>query len=196
MVGKFIWSLIQSFDKRSHLHNVIIIVLLLGLGLSQYRYLYNCFLGTQKINTEQLLKLENTDADQIEREFVTFTSTQIIDTGISKISVNKKTQVETINAKYVVAILDRGKAILIEMQSKDDLKSLTFTGKISEITTDIRGKVFDRIIEDQPELAGKISPLMLEKEDYTNSVSGLLSLMAIGLGFCTWNLYKAKASEY
>jgi hypothetical protein len=172
----------------------MIIVSLLGLGLSQYRYLYNCFLGPQKINTEQLSKLEN--ADQIEREFVTFTSTQIIDTGISEVSVDKKTQVETINAKYVVAILDRGKAILIEVQSKDDLKSLTFTGKISEITTDNHGKIFDRIIEDRPELAGKISPLMLEKEDYTNSVRGLLSLMAIGLGFCTWNLYKAKASDY
>jgi hypothetical protein len=196
MVGKFIWSLIQSFYKKSRLHNVIIIVLLLGLGLSQYRYLYNCFLGPQKINTEQLLKLENADADQIEREFVTFTSTQVIDTGISKVSVNKKTQVEKTNAKYVLAILDSGKAILVEVQSKDDLKNLTFTGKISEITTDIHGKVFDRIIENQPELAGKISRLMLEKEDYTNSVSGLLSLIAIGVGFCTWNLYKVKASGY
>jgi hypothetical protein len=194
MVEKFIWSLIKSFDKRSRTHNIMIIVSLLGLGLSQYRYLYNCFLGPQKINTEQLSKLEN--ADQIEREFVTFTSTQVIDTGISEVSVDKKTQVEAINAKYAVAILDRGKAILIEVQSKDDLKSLTFTGKISEITRDSHGKVFDRIIENRPELAGKISPLMLEKEDYTSSVRGLLSLMAIGLGFCTWNLYKAKASEY
>lgn len=191
MEGTIIWRQIQRFNQRLWLHNVVGIALLLGLGASQYRYLYNCFLGPQKINTEQLLKLE--DADRIDREFVTFTSTKVIDTGIEETSVNKKTQVETIDAKYAIAILDRGKAILIEVHPEDDLKSLTFTGKLSEITRGNHVEAFDRIIEDRPALVGKVSPLMLKKEDYTDSADGLLSLIAIGLGICTWNLYKAKA---
>jgi hypothetical protein len=191
MEGTIIDRQIQRFNKRLWLHNLVGIALLIGLGFSQYRYLYNCFLGPQKINTDQLLKLE--DADRIDREFVTFTSTKIIDTGINEISINKKTQVETIDAKYAIAILDRGKAILIEVQPEDDLKSLTFTGKLSEITRDSHVKAFDRIIENRPALIGKVSPLMLEKEDYANEADGLLSLLGIGLGICTWNLYKAKA---
>jgi hypothetical protein len=191
MEGTIIWRQIQRFNKRLWLHNVVGIALLLGLGASQYRYLYNCFLGPQKINTQQLLKLE--DTDRIDREFVTFTSTQVIDTGINQISINKKTQVKTIDVKYAIAMLDRGKAILIEVQPEDDLKNLIFTGKISEITTSSHVEIFDRIIEDRPALVGKLSPLMLEKEDYTNSVDSLLSLLAIGLSICTWNLYKVKA---
>lgn len=191
MEGTIIWRQIQRFNKRLWLHNVVGVALLLGLGASQYRYLYNCFLGPQKINTQQLLKLE--DADRIDREFVTFTSTQVIDTGINQISINKKTRIETVDAKYVIAMLDQGKAILIEVQPEDDLKNLTFTGKISEITTSNHVKAFDQIIEGRPTLVGKLSPLMLEKEDYTNSADSLLSLLAIGLSLCTWNLYKAKA---
>jgi hypothetical protein len=92
MEGTIFWQRIQKSNKKLWRHNLIGIALLLGLGCSQYRYLYNCFLGAHKINIEQLLKLE--DADRIDREFVTFTSSSIVDTGITKVMINKKTNVE------------------------------------------------------------------------------------------------------
>lgn len=190
MEGTIIWRQIQKFNQKLWWHNVVGIVLLLGLCCLQYRYLYNCYLGPQKINADQLVKLE--DADRIDRDFVTFTSAQVIDTGINQISINRKTQVETIYAKYAIAILDRGKAILIEVQPEDDLKNLTFSGKISEILNQDDVKVFDQVIRDQPELVGKVSPLMLEKVDYTDSADTFLLFLIGGLGICSWNLYKAK----
>jgi hypothetical protein len=102
MEGTIIWQRIQKSNKKLWQHNLIGIALLLGLGCSQYRYLNNCFLGAQKINVEQILKLK--DLDRIDRKFVTFTSSSIVDTGITKVMINKKTNVETVDSKYAVAI--------------------------------------------------------------------------------------------
>jgi hypothetical protein len=190
MEGTIIWRQIQKLNKKLWWHNLVGIALLLGLGCSQYRYLYNCFLGAQKINVEQLLKLEGTD--RIDRDFVTFTASQVIDTGVNRISINKKTQVETIYAKYAIAILDRDKAILIETKPEDNLKNLTFTGKLSEIISDSHLQVFNRVVNDRPNLKGKISLLMLETGDYKSSADSFLFFLVSGLGICSWNLYKAK----
>jgi Putative transmembrane protein precursor len=190
MEGTIVWRHIQKLNKKLWQHNLIGIVLLLVLGCSQYRYLYNCFLGAQKINTEQLVKLEG--ADRIDRDFVTLTSSQIIDTGINEISVNKKTQIETIQAKYAIAILDRDKAILIKTQPEDNLKNITFTGKLSEIISDSHLQIFNRVVNDRPNLKSKISLLMLETGDYTSSADSFLFFLVGGLGICSWNLYKAK----
>jgi DnaJ-class molecular chaperone len=190
MEGTIIWQRIQKFNKKLWRHNLIGIALLLGLGCSQHRYLYNCFLGAQKINAEQLFKLK--DVDRIDREFVTFTSSRMVDTGITKVTIDRKTNIETVDSKYAVAMLDRGRAILIEMQPQADLKSLTFTGKLSKIPFDTQEKVVIRLIKNRPTLKDKILPVMLESADYKSLVNDLLFILAGGLGLCSWNLYKAK----
>jgi hypothetical protein len=190
MEGTIIWRHIQKLNQKLWRYNLIGIALLLGSGCLQYRYLYNCFLGAQKIDAEQLVKLES--ADRIDLDFVTFTATQVIDSGINKISINKKTQVKTVYRKYAIAILDRDKAILIETQPEDDLKNLTFSGKLSEIIGGSDLDVFNRVANDRPNLKGKISVLMLEAGDYQSSADGFLFFLVSGLGICSWNLYKAK----
>ncbi len=190
MEGTIIWRHIQKFNQKLWRHNLIGIALLLGLGCLQYRYLYNCFLGAQKIDTEQLVKLES--ADRIDRNFVTFTADRVIDTGINKISINKKTQVETIYKKYAIAMLDRDKAILIETQPEDNLKNLTFSGKLSEIVDGSHLDVFNRVTNDRPNLKGKISLLILESGNYKSSLNELLIFIVGGLSLCSWNLYKAQ----
>ncbi len=190
MEGTIVWRHIQKLNKKLWLHNLIGIALLLGFGCSQYRYLYNCYLGAQKINAEQLLKLE--DAVRIDREFVTFTSSSIVDTGITKVILNKKTNVETVDSKYAVAILDGDRAILIEMQPQADLHKLNLTGKLSIIPVDVQEKVVDRLLKYRPTLKDKIAPVMLESVNYKSSLDGLLFILAGGLGLCSWNLYRAK----
>ncbi len=190
MEGTIIWQHIQKFNKKLWWHNSIGIALLLGLGCSQYRYLYNCFLGAQKISAEQILKLEN--PSRIDREFVTFTSSNIVDTGITKVIINKKTNVETLDNKYAVAMLDQDHAILIEMQPQANLQKLTLTGKLSTISFDTQEKVVARLIKNRPALKDKILPVMLESVNYRSSLDGLLFILASGLGLCSWNLYKAK----
>jgi DnaJ-class molecular chaperone len=190
MKGTIIWQRIQKSNKKLWWHNLIGIALLLGLGCSQYRYLYNCFLGAQKINTEQLLNLKH--ADRIDREFVTFTSSKIIDTGIAKVIINQKTNVETVDSKYAVAMLDRGRAILVKTYPQDDLQKFTLTGKLLKTPVDIQEEVTDRLLETRPNLKDKILPVMLESMNYKSSLDGLLFILASGLGLCSWNLFKSK----
>jgi hypothetical protein len=190
MEGTIIWRHIQKLNKKLWQHNLVGIVLLLGLGYSQYNYLYNCFLGAEKINADRLIKLDK--AEHIDREFVTFTATQIVDTGINTTIINKKTKIESIDTKYAIAMVGRDKVIIIEMQPDRDLKNLTLTGKLSKNLVGRQLEVFKQVIEDRPNLKGKVLTSILKKGDYKSSFSSLWYSLLAGLSLCSWNLYKTK----
>jgi hypothetical protein len=188
MEDTIIWQQIQKYNKILRWYNLIGIALLLAFSGLQYQYLRNCFLGPQRVDAKQLSKIK--DSNQLERDFVTFTTPQTLEIG-SEIRTNKY-QNKTITTKYAIAVVGSEKLLLISGQPNDNFKNHTFTGKISTIPADVQSELIDKIIKDEPQLKDKILPLMLESEDYQLWLYILLPTLAGGFGICSWNIYQVK----
>ncbi len=183
-----LWQQIQQFNKTLRLHNLIALALLLGLGAFQYRYLRNCLLGPQKIDSAQLLKV--TDPSSLERDYVTFTSPKALDTGYQKVS--KRRSSETTTNKYAIALVGTQKALLVEAQPNDDLKNPTFTGTLSTIDSSVQSNVVDSLQKEEPMLNGRLLPVILETGDYRTAAYVLVPLLIGGIALTSWNLYQAQ----
>lgn len=188
MEDTIVWQQIQKFNKTLRRHNLICIALLFGFGGLQYQYLRNCFLGPQKVDAEQLSKIK--DGNQIDRDFVTFTTPQALEIG-SEVRTDKY-QNKTTTAKYAIAVVGSGKFLLISAQPDDNFKNHTFTGKLSTIPNDVQSEIINEFVKDEPRLKDKILPLMLESEDYKAWLYIILPILIGGLGICSWNIYQAK----
>jgi hypothetical protein len=187
MESTIVWRQIQKFNNSLRWHNLIGLAILIGLGALQYRYLRNCFLGPQKIDSAQLLKI--TDPDKLDRDFVTYTSEKAFDTGFQKVS--KRRSSETTTNKYAVAIVGGEKALLVEAQPDDDLSKPTFTGGLSTISYDVQSKIVDPLLQEAPSMKARMLPIMLETGDYRLWSYFLVPLLLGGLGICGWNVYQA-----
>jgi hypothetical protein len=189
MESTIVWRQIQKFNNSLRWHNLIGITLLIGLGALQYRYLRNCFLGPQKIESAELLKI--TDPSQLDRDFVTFTSEKAFDTGFQKVSKSRSS--ETTTNKYVVALVGGEKALLVEAQPSDNLDKPTFTGGLSTISYDVQTKIVDPLLQEAPTMKARMLPMLLETGDYRTWSYALVPLLLGGIGICSWNIYQAKA---
>ncbi len=188
MEATLIWRQINKFNQNLQLHNLIGLALLIGFGCLQYRYLRNCVLGPQKIDAEQLVKIS--DPSQIDRDYVTFTSRKAIDTGFQKVS--KRRSSETTTNKYVLAVVNDEKALLVEAQPDDNLQQPTFTGTLSTIPTDVQTQIVDPLLKEAPTMQSRILPTILETGDYRFGAYFLFPFLAIGIGICSWNVYQAR----
>lgn len=187
MESTIVWRQIQKFNNSLRWHNLIGLALLTGLGALQYRYLRNCFLGPQKIDSAQLLKI--TDPDKLDRDFVTYTSEKAFDTGFTKVS--KRRSSETTTSKYAVAIVGGEKALLVEAQPEDNLSNPTFTGGLSTISDDVQTKIVDPLLQEAPSMKARMLPMILETDDYRFWSYLLVPLLLGGIGICSWNVYQA-----
>jgi hypothetical protein len=187
MENTIVWRQISQFNKNLRWHNLICLALLLLLGGFQYRYLRNCFSGPQKIDSAQLLKISN--VDEIDRDFITFTSEKAMDTGFQKVS--KKRGSETTKNKYVIALVGGEKALLVEAQTNSDLNQPTFTGTLSKIDNDIQTNIVDPLVKDAPELQTRIMPIMLATDDYRFWAYFLVPTLIGGAAICSYNLINA-----
>jgi hypothetical protein len=190
MENTIIWRQIQKFNHSLKWHNLIGIALLLAISSLQYRYLRNCLLGPQKIDAEQLLKIK--DIEQIDRDFVTFTSSKAMDTGFREFSVSNRSNTKTTTGKYGLAFVSNRKALLIETHPDNDFKNPTFTGGLSAISTNIQTNIVDPLVKEAPILKERILPFALSTDDYRSGSYILVPLLLGGLGICGWNIYRAK----
>jgi hypothetical protein len=190
MENTIVWRQINKFNKNLRWTNLLWLAAMLTIAGFQYRYLRNCFLGPQKIEAQELVKI--TDPSNLDRDFVTFTSEKAIDTGFNKVSVSKRSKTETTEHKYAIAVVGKEKALLVEAQPNDDLKNPTFTGGLSTISADIQTNVVDKLLAEEPVLQGRILPAILETGDYRTWSYIFLPVLLGGLGFCGWNIYRAK----
>jgi hypothetical protein len=189
MESTIVWRQIQKFNNSLRWHNLIGLALLIGLGAWQYRYLRNCFLGPQKIDSAELLKI--TDPDRLDRNFVTYTSEKALDTGFQRVSKSRRSGTETLGHRYLVAVVGGEKALLVEAQSIDDLKNPTFTGGLSTISDDVQTKVVDPLLKEAPSMKSRMLPMVLGTNDYRLGSYMLVPLLLGGIGFCSWNVYQA-----
>jgi hypothetical protein len=191
MESTVIWRHIAKSNKNIRFKHLLWLLGILVLAGWQYRYFRNCFLGPQKITAQELIKLKS--ASELDRDYVTFTSTTAVDTGFSQVSVSKKSNTETTTEKYALAKVGDEKAILIETKPENDLKNLTFTGSVAEISTDIQTKIIDKILEEAPSLKERMLPVMLETSDYRTAAYFLLPALLGGLGYCGWRIFSAQS---
>ncbi len=187
MESTIVWRQIQKFNNSLRWHNLIGLALLIAFGAFQYRYLRNCFLGPQKIDSAQLLKI--TDPSQIDRDFVTYTSEKAFDTGFQKVSKSRSS--ETTTNKYAVAIVGGEKALLVEAQPSDDLKNPTFTGGLATISNDVQTKIVDPLLQEAPSMKARMLPMILETGDYRMWSYFFVPFLLGGIGICGWNVYQA-----
>ncbi len=191
MENTVIWRHIVKSNKNIRFKHLLWLLGVLALAGWQYRYIRNCFLGPQKIEAQELIKLKS--AGQLDRDYVTFTSTTAVDTGFNKVSVSKRSNTETTTDKYALAKVGDEKAILIETKPETDLKNLTFTGSISEIPEDIQTKIIDKILAEAPSLKERMLPVMLETSDYNTAAYFLVPGFLVGLGYCGWRIFSAQS---
>ena len=189
MNNTIIWRHIQKIDRSLIWRSIIGIALLLAIGVLQYRYLRNCFLGPQKIDSKQLMRINNLES--LERDYITFTSPKTIEIDFKKI-INKHSEIEIPTQKHIIVLVGTKKALLVKVQPDYNPKNCTFTGGLSEIAIDTQIQIIPRLIQKIPALKGKILPFMLETGDYRLWSYFLVPLLLSGLGICSWQLYQAK----
>ena len=188
MESTIIWRQIHKLNQKLRLHNAIGLALTVGFGCLQYSYLRNCFLGPQKIDAIQLLKIK--DPGEVDRNFITFTADKAMDTGFKKVTKSRSSETE--ENQYTIALIGGEKVLLVEDQIGHNLDKATFTGTISEIDSSVQTKIVEPLLQEAPLLRTKLLPFILETDDYQTGAYLLVPLLLCGGGIFGWNLYKAK----
>jgi hypothetical protein len=191
MENTVIWRHIVKGNKNIRFKHLLFLLGILLLAGSQYRYFRNCFLGPQKITDQELIKLKS--ASEIDRDYITFTSSKAVDTGFSQVSVSKRSKTETTTGKYALAKVGDEKAILVETKPENNLNNPIFTGSITGISTDIQAQVIDKILTEAPDLKERILPVMIDTGDYNAAAYFLLPALLGGLGYCGWKIFSAQS---
>lgn len=188
MESTIVWRQIHKLNQKLRLHNLIGLGLTLGFGYLQYPYLRNCYLGPQKIDAAQLLKIK--DPSEVDREFITFTADKAMDTGFKKVSKSRSSETET--NQYVIALIGGEKVLLVEDEIGHNLEQATFTGTLSTIDSSVQTKIVEPLLQEAPLLKSKLLPFILETGSYESGAYFLVPLLLCGSAIFGWNLYKAK----
>lgn len=156
-------TFIQGIIRRSNLNQLLIGLVILGIvigGLAiAANFYYNLFNGPFDMSQRDLLNIK--DVNSLKEYYVNLKGEDAVDTGFQY--VTKNYGVET-GHDTMVALLFDDQYLLVQIPG-DFTESLTYTGALEPISSDIQRDVLNEIYSEIPELKGHFLPFMLDGND-------------------------------
>jgi hypothetical protein len=192
MPETFIGKQIARMNRNLLIINFLLVGTIGALFYANAKYMINFFRGSDRVSTEDLARLRSVD-DRF-RTFVHVEGKKSISSGIRDIEqqvdkYSNKVESETTKAEYKYLMVgDRILVIKAEPGTPDATTS--YSGELVPVPADVQGAVISPVQRDDPAVAGKFLPFMLDTVDYRTT-----GYWAVGLGVPVlllglWNLAK------
>ncbi len=182
--GSFLDRQIQRTNRNLLLVGLLLIVAVVGYAVGERRYLYNFFKGPFEITPQQLVSIQQPDAQL--RYFVTVKGDESSDTGVQEVE-RESSGSETVKAKFSVLLV--AKRILV-VKSDPNESGTAFRGELSEISADVRTNVIAPILKEHPNASQAFLPFMLDTTGFRTEGFVALALGIPALALAGWLILK------
>ncbi len=191
MWDNYIGTHIRRANRNLLLVNAgLLLLLALCAGVSE-RYWQNFFRGPRPISVSSLIAVQ--DPDKLAQYYVTVNGEKCFDTDVTEVEQSKDKYSGTVRSEHTTAhylLLKVGdKALLVK--ANDAALNTEFKGALVPIPLETRGHTIDKLAAENPKLADRFLPMMLDATDF--KTEGYIGL-AVGtplFALALWNVLKA-----